>query len=71
MQEIEKNNSELKAYSSLMESKVLERKSGNNLPDPEVGVYYLPFGNHIGGDYSEFQISQSIEFELQIMAYMH
>lgn len=62
LQEIEKNNSELKAYSSLMESKVLERKSGNNLPDPEVGVYYLPFGNHIGGDYSEFQISQSIEF---------
>jgi outer membrane protein TolC len=45
-----------------MESEKLVLKSGNNLPDPQVGAYYLPFGNHATGDYSEFQIAQSFEF---------
>ena len=62
LQEIEQNNKELQAYSSLMESKQLELKAGNNLPDPQAGFYYLPFGNHSTGDYTEFQISQSLEF---------
>ena len=62
LQEVEKNNTELKAYASLIESKQLELKSTNNLPDPEVGAYYLPFGEHSTGDYTEFQITQSFEF---------
>ncbi|MDH5435953.1 MAG: TolC family protein, partial [Gammaproteobacteria bacterium] len=40
----------------------LELKSGNNLPDPQLGAYYLPFGEHSTGDYTEFQVSQSFEF---------
>lgn len=62
LQEIEQNNKELQAYSALMESKQLEWKVGNNLPDPQAGAYYLPFGDHSTGDYTEFQISQSFEF---------
>ena len=62
LQEVERNNKELQAFSSLMESRQLALKSGNNLPDPQFGAYYLPFGNHSTGDYSEFQITQSFEF---------
>ena len=62
LQEIEQNNEELKALMSYMDSRWLELKSGNNLPDPQVGAFYLPFGEHTTGDYSEFQISQSFEF---------
>lgn len=62
LQEVEQNNKELQAFSSLMESRQLALKSGNNLPDPQLGAYYLPFGNHNTGDYSEFQVTQSFEF---------
>ncbi|MEQ9219918.1 MAG: TolC family protein [Cyclobacteriaceae bacterium] len=60
--QIEQNNQELKALSEYKESKMLELKSGNNLPDPQLGAYYLPFGEHSTEDYSEFQIIQSFEF---------
>ena len=59
---IEQNNKELKAFQSLMESQRLDYKSSNNLPDPQVSAFYLPFGEHATGDYSEFQVSQSFEF---------
>ncbi|MBD3630989.1 TolC family protein [Cyclobacterium sp.] len=59
---VEQNNQELKALSEYVESKRLELQSGNNLPDPQLGAYYLPFGEHNRGDYTEFQISQSFEF---------
>ncbi len=62
LQEIEQNNASLKAFSSLLESERLVLKSGNNLPDPQAGAFYLPFGDHLTGDYSEFQITQSFEF---------
>lgn len=62
LQEIEQNNKELKAFTSLMESRQFELKSGNNLADPQVETFYLPFGDHSTGDYSEFQVSQSFEF---------
>ena len=62
LQEIEQNNKELKAFTSMMESRQFELKSGNNLADPQVGAFYLPFGDHSTGDYSEFQVSQSFEF---------
>lgn len=62
LQEIEQNNPELKAHASLLESRQLALKAGNNLPDPQAGAYYLPWGDHLGGDYTEFQVSQSLEF---------
>lgn len=45
-----------------LEGKRFELLSGNNLPDPEVGIFYLPFGENITGDYTEYQITQSFEF---------
>ncbi|TXE13519.1 TolC family protein [Algoriphagus aquimarinus] len=62
LQQIEQNNATLKAFSSLLESKKLTQKALNNLPDPQAGAYYLPFGNHTSGDYTEFQVTQSFEF---------
>ncbi len=62
LQQVEQNNRELKALSAYVESKSLELKTGNNLPDPQFGAYYLPFGGHSSGSYTEFQISQSVEF---------
>jgi cobalt-zinc-cadmium efflux system outer membrane protein len=59
---IEQNNIELQALAAHKESIRLELKSRNNLPDPQIGGYYLPFGEHMPGDYSEFEISQSFEF---------
>ncbi len=62
LREIEQNNKELKAFQSFIESRKLDLKSENNLPDPQVAAFYLPFGEHNTGDYSEFQVSQSFEF---------
>ena len=62
LNEIEQNNTELKGYQSFMESQQLENKSNNNLPDPQLTAYYLPFGEHTTGDYTEYQIAQSFEF---------
>ncbi|MEM6816764.1 MAG: TolC family protein, partial [Bacteroidota bacterium] len=62
LREVEQNNKELKAYSDLMVSRSLELKSTNNLPDPQAGLFYLPWGEHTSGDYTEFQFTQSFEF---------
>jgi len=62
LNEIEQNNTELKGYQSFIESQQLENKSANNLPDPQLLGYYLPFGDNATGNYSEYQISQSFEF---------
>ena len=59
--EIENNNKELISYSSLKESKQMALKSTNTLPNLETGAYYLPFGNHDGGSYKEFEVSQSFD----------
>jgi outer membrane protein TolC len=66
--EIEQNNTELKSYQSFTESRQLENKSANNLPDPQVSGYYLPFGTHQSDDYTEFEISQSFEFPTVYLA---
>jgi outer membrane protein TolC len=62
LKQVEQNNQELKALNEYLESKRLELKAGNNLPDPQLGAYYLPFGEHSTGDYTEFQVTQSFEF---------
>lgn len=60
--EIERNNIKLKAYKSYIESRKLENASGNNLPDPQFSAYYMPYGTNNTTEYTEFQISQSLEF---------
>lgn len=59
---IAQNNFELKAYRAFIESRQLENKSGNNLPDPQLSAFYLPYGDNNGAEYTEYQISQSFEF---------
>lgn len=60
--QIEQNNPKLNAYSNLVEAEMLELESSNQLSNPELSAYYLPFGEHSGGDYLEYEISQTIEF---------
>ena len=62
LNEIEQNNTELKGYQSFIESQQLENKSTNNLPDPQLSGYYMPFGDNMTGEYTEYEISQSFEF---------
>tara|TARA_Y100001947_G_C10293161_1_gene283780 strand:+ start:1 stop:1050 length:1050 start_codon:yes stop_codon:yes gene_type:complete len=45
-----------------MDSQNLGNKTVNNLQDPEVSAFYLPFGEHETSDYYEFQVSQRFEF---------
>lgn len=62
LNEIEQNNTELKSYQSFIESQQLENKSTNNLPDPQLSGYYLPFGDNTTDAYTEYEIAQSFEF---------
>ena len=62
LQSIETNNPHLKAYSAFLQKQVLANKTANNLADPQVSAFYLPFGEHRSSDYTEFQISQTVEF---------
>lgn len=62
LQIIEANNQKLAAFRSYRESQSWQYKSENKLPDPRVFGFYLPFGEHNTGDYSEYQISQEFEF---------
>ncbi|MGK7395134.1 MAG: TolC family protein [Candidatus Cyclobacteriaceae bacterium M3_2C_046] len=62
LQKIKQNNKTLKAYQEYVKGQTLNLSAGNNLPDPEASGYYLPFGDSGGGDYTEFQVSQSFEF---------
>ena len=62
LNEIEQNNIELKGYQSFIESQQLENKSTNNLPDPQLSGYYLPYGDNTTDAYTEYQLAQSFEF---------
>ncbi len=62
LNQIEQNNTALKSYQSFIESQQLENKSTNNLPDPQLSGYYLPFGDNTTDAYTEYQIAQSFEF---------
>jgi len=62
LKEISQNNRQLKAYQSFIAGKNLGNKTENNLEDPQVSAFYLPFGEHQTGDYYEYQISQRLEF---------
>ncbi|MEX1192146.1 MAG: TolC family protein [Brumimicrobium sp.] len=62
LQTVEANNKSLIAQRSYMESATLQYQSENKLPDLQLSAFYLPFGDHNTSDYSEFQISQRIEF---------
>lgn len=62
LEQISKNNRQIKAYQSFIASRNLANKSENNLQDPQVSAFYLPFGEHETDDYYEYQISQRFEF---------
>lgn len=62
LEQINKNNRQIKAYRSFMASRNLANKAENNLQDPQVSAFYLPFGEHETNDYYEYQISQKFEF---------
>jgi outer membrane protein TolC len=62
LNQIEQNNTALKGYQSFIESQQLENNSTNNLPDPQLSGFYLPFGDNTTDAYSEYQIAQSFEF---------
>jgi outer membrane protein TolC len=62
LKSIAQNNAELKAYRAFIESRQLDNKSGNNLPDPQLSAFYLPYGDNKGAEYTEYQVSQSFEF---------
>ena len=62
LEQISQNNRQLKAYQSYIVSQNLDNKSGNNLQDPQVSAFYLPFGEHMSDDYYEYQVSQRFEF---------
>jgi len=62
LNEIERNNKQLQAFQSYMESERFDLKLPFYLPNPVVSAYYLPIGSKSSGAYSEFQISQSFEY---------
>ena len=62
LEEISQNNRQLKAYQSFIVSQNLVNKSENNLEDPQISAFYLPFGNNQTDDYYEYQISQQFKF---------
>ncbi|HAD97376.1 MAG TPA: TolC family protein [Cryomorphaceae bacterium] len=62
LQSIAANNKTLVAYRSHIDGESWQYKSKNKLPDPQASAYYLPFGEHNTGDYTEFEISQQFEF---------
>jgi cobalt-zinc-cadmium efflux system outer membrane protein len=62
LNQIEQNNTALKGYQFFIESQQRENKSTNNLPDPQLSGFYLPFGDNTTDTYTEYQIAQSFEF---------
>jgi len=62
LKQIEQNNTTLKAFAHLNTSNKLQLKTANNLQNPQLGAYFLPWGTHDDGDYSEIEITQSFEF---------
>jgi cobalt-zinc-cadmium efflux system outer membrane protein len=62
LQTIEQNNSQLKALRSAQETDLLRQKGLNQLSPLSISGYYLPFGDHLSGDYWEYEISQTFDF---------
>jgi cobalt-zinc-cadmium efflux system outer membrane protein len=62
LNQIGQNNTELKGYQYFIENQQLENKSTNNLPDPQLSGYYMPFGENTTEAYAEYQIEQTFEF---------
>lgn len=62
LSQIAQNNLSLKALHKKIEAESLQLRSQNNLEDPLLNGYYLPFGNDPGGEYTEYEISQRFEF---------
>ncbi|MGB1295351.1 MAG: TolC family protein [Flavobacteriales bacterium] len=61
LKEIEQNNTRLLAIKETNKQQLLYLKANHAWQNPEIQAYYLPFGNHRGGDYREIQISQELD----------
>lgn len=62
IKDIEKNNTELKAFSMQIKKQEFNLQGTNVLPNPDASAYFLPFGNSALGDYFEFEVAQTFEF---------
>lgn len=62
LQQIEQNNSKLKAFKHYEKNQKLSLKTTNTLPDLEIGAYFLPFGNKDSQNYTEIEVKQQFEF---------
>lgn len=61
LQEIEKNNAELKTFQPYKESQIAALEATNVLPNPELGTYYLPLGSKGTKNHWEIDVSQSFK----------
>ncbi|MFW5658374.1 MAG: TolC family protein [Bacteroidota bacterium] len=62
LRQVEQNNRLLKVLASENEARSLALATRNNLSDPVLSGFYLPWGEHNTADYYEFQIDQRFEF---------
>lgn len=62
LKDVQSNNAQLQAFRAQMRSQKLAQLTENQLPDLQFSAYYLPFGEHAPGDYTEFEVSQRMEF---------
>lgn len=59
---VENENQDLKAFREQLKAQEFRLKATNNLTDPQISAYYLPFGEHTTPDYWEFEITQTVDF---------
>lgn len=59
---VENENQDLKAFREQLKAQEFHLKATNNLADPQISAYYLPFGEHATPDYWEFEITQTVDF---------
>lgn len=62
LEQIEKNNLELKAQQQKLESEILGLKTEMNLDNPSVSYGYFPENSSVPGTKQTFEVSQSFEF---------
>ena len=65
---VENNSPELKAARALLDAQIGETRTGNSLPDPEVGYNHMWGTSVAAGESDEFTASQGFDFPT---AYIH
>lgn len=59
---VEQNNEQLKALKLQHRAQREELQKLNNLNDPVVSAFYMPFASHTDVTYTEYQVDQTFEF---------